>query len=100
MSRLWVKVIKKNRIARDVTVSCGWGDVHEVLTEALKELDLPTPIWMSKHEQEFEQYRKTAFLPEHFIEEVDFQRLEADFLEDTDIKRRSRDPRNDFGGFA
>ena len=98
MSRLWVKVIRKNRIDTDLAVPCQWGDQHEVLREALQEMDLPVPMWLGKHEVEFEQYRKTSFLPDHFVEDVDFQRLEADFLEDTDVKRKSRDPRNDFGG--
>ena len=97
MSRIWVKVIKKNRIDRQQEAACAWGDEREVLAEVAKRMDLPNPIWLSKHANEFETYRRTAFLPDHFIEEVDFQRLELDFLDDTDTKRRSRDPRNDFG---
>ena len=35
-------------------------------------------------------------LREHFIEEVPFDKLEIEFLDDTGEKRRSKDPRNDF----
>ena len=99
MSRLWVKVIKKNRIDRQQELPCAWGEEHSALQDITKAMDLPNPIWLSKHVAEYEAYRRTAFLPDHFIEAVDFQRLEIDFLEDSDVKRRSRDPRNDFGSF-
>ena len=99
MSRLWVKVIDRNRIARQEALPCSWGDERDVLIEAAKQMDLPNPMWLRKHEQEFAQYGKTSFLQDHFVEDVDFQRLEIDFLDDTDTKKRSRDPRNDFGAF-
>lgn len=99
MSRLWVKVIARHRIDRQEAVPCAWGDERDVLLEALKALDLPCPMWLRKHEQEFEQYGKTAFLPDDFVEDVAFQRLEVDYLDDTDAKKKSRDPRNDFGSF-
>lgn len=96
MSRLWVKVIKKHRIDRHHAAPCAWGDEHDVLMDMLKDMDLPTPMWLQKNEQEFQQYAKTSFLPDNFVEDVEFQKLEVDFLDDTDQKKRSSDPRNDF----
>jgi len=96
MSRLWVKVIVRHRIDRQLVVPCAWGEQAEALRGALQLLDLPMPMWLAKHDGEFERYRKTAFLPDHFVENVDFQKLEIDFLDDTDTKRKSGDPRNAF----
>ena len=33
------------------------------------------------------------------MEEVPFQKLEIEFLDDTGVKRRNNDPRNQFDGF-
>ena len=51
---------------------------------------------LHKHEREFADFRHTAFLPEHFMEDVPFQKLEIEFLEDDGRARRSSDPRNQF----
>lgn len=96
MSRLWVKVIKRHRIDRHEAMPCAWGEHMAALRELSKGMDLPEPMWLSKHEKEFEQYGKTSFLPDHFVESVDFERLEVEFLDDTDKKKTSRDPRNAF----
>ena len=71
----------------------------EALAEVCHDFDIPCPLWLNKHEREFEDFRHTAFLPEHFMEEVPFQKLEIEFLDDTGVKRRSNDPRNQFDGF-
>lgn len=97
MSRLWVKVMKKHRIDRQETAQCAWGEERAALTEVCKQMDLAYPIWLTKHGQEFEQYGKTSFLKVDFVEDVDFEKLEIEYLDDTDKKKRSRDPRNDFG---
>ena len=99
MPRLWARIIKKHRIDRQATAECRWEDVEDVLTELCREFDIPRPLWLNKHEREFSEFRRTQFLPEHFMEDVNFQRLEIEFLEDDDKSRRSQDPRNQFDGF-
>ncbi|MDL2206537.1 hypothetical protein LJC33_06485 [Eubacteriales bacterium OttesenSCG-928-N13] len=96
MSRLWLKIIKRHRIDRQQTAPCVWEDKDASLRELAKDMDLPMPIWLNKHENEWKQYGRTAFLPEHFIEDVDFEQMEIEFLDDTDTKRKSKDPRNQF----
>lgn len=99
MPRLWARIIRKHRIVQQATAPCAWGEVEDVLVELCREFDIPNPLWLNKHEREFEEFRRTAFLPEHFMEEVPFQRLEIEYLEDTGKTRRSNDPRNQFDGF-
>ena len=81
-------------------------DIQKMIAEAVKaltqlchEFDIPCPLWLRKHENEFEAFRHTAFLPEHFMEEVPFQKLEIEYLDDEGKKRKSNDPRNQFDGF-
>lgn len=99
MARLWAKIIMKHRIEQQMTVPCVWGYAEDALVGVCRELDIPCPIWLGKHEREFEEFRHTAFLPEHFMEEVPFQKLEIEYLDDENKKRRSSDPRNQFDGF-
>lgn len=99
MARLWAKIIVNHRISRQLTGVCTMEEVESALTELCREFDIPNPIWMGKHEREFEEFRHTAFLPEHFMEEVPFQKLEIEYLDDESKKRRSNDPRNQFDGF-
>ena len=99
MARLWARIIRKHRIERQDTRTCAWEDAEEALTELCPEFDIPRPLWLNKHYREFEEFRRTQFLPEHFMEEVPFQRLEIEFLEDDEKSKRSRDPRNEFGDY-
>ena len=96
MPRLWAKIIKRHRIERQATAPCAWEGVEDALTELCREFDIPRPLWLNKHDREFEDFRRTQFLPEHFMEDVPFQRLEIEFLEDDAKSRRSQDPRNQF----
>ena len=96
MSRLWMRVMKEHRIAKQETYPCEWGEENEALTEMCKKADIPCPIWLPKHEREYEEFRRTSFTQEHFIEEIGFDRLEIEYLDDTGKKRKSNDPRNQF----
>lgn len=96
MARLWVRVIRRQRIDRQEAWPCAWGEEHKALEEALGVLDLPVPMWLNKHEREWRDFRRTAFLPEHFVEAVEFERLEIEYLDDSGKKRKSADPRNQF----
>ena len=99
MPRLWARIINRHRIERQATYDCQYSEAEEALTELCREFDIPRPIWLEKHCREYEEFRRTQFLPEHFMEEVPFQKLEIEYLDDDDRSRRSRDPRNQFDGF-
>lgn len=99
MARLWARIIVKHRIAQQTTYPCAFEDVEDALTEICREFDIPRPLWLGKHEREFEEFRHTSFLPEHFMEDVSFQKMEIEYLDDENQKRRSNDPRNQFDGF-
>ena len=96
MARLWLKVMKNHRIAAQYLAPCAQNEEKDTLVELCKQADLPCPIWLRKHESEYAQFRRTVFLPEHFIEEVSFDRMEIEYLDDSGKKHKSDDPRNQF----
>ena len=96
MTRLWVRMIKHHRVQKQETPECTWENIGETLTEVCRTWDVPRPIWLGKHEREMNDFRRTAFTAEHFMEEIPFDRLEIEFLEDLDAPRQSKDPRNAF----
>ncbi len=96
MNKLWVKANRRHKIIKNIDAPCEWGKQKDVLREMLRELDYPCPMWLDKHEKEFETFRRTIFRPDHFIEDVPFDELEVEFLDDIGEKRKSRDPRNQF----
>ena len=96
MARLWLKVMQHHRIKEQLTAPCAPGEEKEALVDMCKQADLPCPIWLNKHEAEYEKFRRTTFLPEHFIEDVNFDKLEIEYLDDSGSKRKSDDPRNQF----
>ena len=99
MSRLWVRLIRHHRIVKQDTIDCAWGDEQEALREVCARQDVPVPMWLGKHEREYAEFRHTAFTADHFVEEIGFDRMEIEFLDDTGKKRKSQDPRNAFDGF-
>ena len=84
---IWVRLMKKNRIERDVTVPCARGDWQEALAQACHELDISKPLVLPRHERDWEQFSQARFLKEHFVEDVPFDRMEAEFI-DPDQKRK------------
>ena len=66
------------------------------LREACREMDVATPMWLSKNLSEFERFGLTAFVADNFVEHIAFDRMEIEFIDDDDKKKRSADPRNVF----
>ena len=91
---LWVRVIRHHRTAQQLTEPCGRDNPEEALAEACHRLDLSRPLWLEKNRREWETFGQTRFLPDAFMEHVDFDRLEIEFIDPDAPKRTSRDPRN------
>ena len=91
---LWVRVIRHHRTAQQVTEPCLRDTPEEALAEACRKLDLSRPLWLDKNQREWDEFGQTRFLPDAFMEHVDFERLEIEFIDPDAKKRASRDPRN------
>lgn len=86
---IWVRLIKHQRIDRSVTVHCAYDDWQEALIEACRELDMPRPMILPRHTRDWDSFRQTRFLPEHFMEDFPFQRMEVEFIDPDKKKKRA-----------
>ena len=91
---LWVKEIRHHRIDRQATAPCTRDDPQDALEEACRQLDIPKPLWLDKHQREWDEFGMTRFLPDAFFESVSFERLEIEYIDPDAKKRKSQDPRN------
>ena len=91
---LWVKEIRHHRIDRQATAPCTRDDPQEALAEACRQLDIPKPLWLDKHQREWDEFGMTRFLPDAFFESVSFERREIEYIDPDAKKRKSQDPRN------
>ncbi len=87
---LWVREIKRNKIIRDVVVPCPGKDWREALASACRALDIGVPMTVGKHDRDFMAFSLLRFLPEHFLEAVPFDRLEAEYFESEDGRKHAR----------
>ena len=87
MFRMWGKIFKKNRMITD-TVICVDNDlnrtrkVYQALEEMCYEFVLPKPLWLESNKQNFIRSSKTRFTRDSFIEEIDFDYLEIQVIEE------------------
>ena len=87
MFRVWGKLFKDNRMLKDLTVCDDSQDTrtHKVL-QALDEMcyafDLSKPIWLDSNVREFQRHAKTRFRQDSFVDEVDFDFLEFQVIEE------------------
>ena len=87
MFRVWGKLFKDNRMLKDLTVCDNSQDTrtHKVL-HALDEMcytfDLSKPIWLDSNVREFQRHAKTRFRQDSFVDEIDFDFLEFQVIEE------------------
>ena len=94
---LWLRTIRHQRMDRQHVAPCSrTDDPQDALEEACRALDIARPIWLDKHTREWEEFGQTRFLPADFLESVDFQRMEIEFIDPDAKKKRSTDPPNAF----
>lgn len=85
--RMWGKTWKDGHILRDTVAEDTSGDTrtHQVfhcLHEIVMEFDLPEPIWLDANIREFQKRAKTKFGQDSFVEELPFDWLEIEIIEE------------------
>ena len=93
MTRLWARAIKKHRIARSETVEMT-DNLMDDIGELMRIMDLPRPLWLGKHEREWEQFGQTSFTKDHFVESIAYDKIEIERIDPDAKKKKSQDPRN------
>ncbi len=88
MFRLWAKIIKDGKIVKDIVVEDDSEDktrtrkVFDSLEHICREFDLGNPIWLASNISEFKRFSKTNFNSDNFMEQIEFDRLEIQIIEE------------------
>lgn len=87
MFRMWGKLWKDNRLLKDIMIENGDQDtrthkVFRALDDICMEFDLGKPIWLDSHVQDFKRHSRTRFRQDSFIEEIDFDYLEIQIIDE------------------
>ncbi|MBQ7934265.1 MAG: hypothetical protein IJ327_05720 [Lachnospiraceae bacterium] len=90
MFRLWAKIFKDNRMQQDICITNSEADtrthkIFKALDEVCYTFDLGKPIWLDKTVQEFKRHDKARFYQDNFIEQIDFDYLEIQIIEEDDM---------------
>lgn len=83
---IWVRLMKRTRIQKDITQPCERDDWQDALDEACHKLDVTRPMILPRHERDWEEFSQTRFVKEHFLEDVPFDRMEVEYI-DPDAKK-------------
>lgn len=87
MFRMWGKIWKDNHLLRDTVVCDGSRQkrtqkVFAAIEEITYQFDLGKPIWLDKTVREFQQHSRARFYQDNFIEEIPFDFLEIQMIEE------------------
>ncbi|QSX06118.1 hypothetical protein JYG23_01235 [Sedimentibacter sp. zth1] len=94
MYRLWAKTIINNKMIDSIDIQ---NNENISLNEKRKKcfnqiyykLDISAPIWLTKHAQEFDEFKRITFKKDDFVDEVFFDKLEIELVDDgTDKKHK------------
>ena len=78
MFRVWGKIFKDNHMLRDTRTH----KVMRALEEMCYTFDLGKPIWLESNIRDFQRHAKTRFHQDSFVEEIDFDYLEFQVIEE------------------
>ncbi|MDO5337472.1 MAG: hypothetical protein Q4E89_08435 [Eubacteriales bacterium] len=87
MFRLWGKIWKSNHLIKDTVAVEDSSDTrtHKVfhcLSQICLNFDLEQPIWLDSNIKDFQRIGKTRFRQDNFIEEIPFDYLEIQIIEE------------------
>ena len=88
MFRLWVKMIDSGKIVKNMTIENSDSSLNRTkkifhaIDEACYAYDLSKPLWLDKNISEFKKSSKTRFTKDNFVDEIDFDYLEIEVIEE------------------
>ena len=85
--RIWGKIWKNNHMLRDAIVEDYSKDtrthkVFHAIDELCLKFDLAHPIWLESYQREFKRHSRVRFHQDAFVEEIEFDYLEIQVLEE------------------
>ena len=87
MFRLWARTFKDNHMLQDTCICDGSADtrthkIFRALDEICVQFDLGKPICLDKTVKDFKRHNKVRFYQDNFIEDIDFDYLEIQVIEE------------------
>jgi hypothetical protein len=87
MFRLWGKIYADNHLMKDVVIEDPSADtrthkIFRALDEICSRFDLGKPLWLDINIKDFKRHHKTRFTQDSFIEEIAFDYLEIQIIEE------------------
>lgn len=87
MFRLWAKLFKDNRLLKDTVIYDASADtrthkVFRALDEICIQFDLGKPLWLDATVNDFKRHSKARFRQDNFMEQIDFDYLEIEMIEE------------------
>lgn len=88
MFRVWGKVMKDNHLVKDMVVEIEdytlsrTKKVYQALDDMCYEFDLAKPIWLETNIEDFKRHARTRFTADSFIENIDFDFLDFQVIEE------------------
>lgn len=84
---IWYKVWDENHIKSAHTIEDDSDDTrtHKIfnsLDEVCSKINVARPIWLDVNIRDFKRFAKTRFNADNFIEDIDFEYLEIEVLEE------------------
>ena len=89
MFRMWCKLFDdRGHLIKDTVIKNADSELNRTrkifaaIHDACYEFDLAEPIWLDSNIQEFKRHSKTRFYQDSFIEEIPFDYLELQVIEE------------------
>lgn len=85
--RIWFKMFKDTRILKDEIIEnyeeeTRTHKIFQAVEDVCYHMDLGKPIWLDSNVKEFQRHSKTRFTKDNFVEEIEFDFLEMEVLEE------------------
>lgn len=88
MFRLWAKIWESGHMRKDMVVCNEDKELNRTrkifaaIEEVCNEFDLSLPIWLDNNIAEFKKHDKVRFNKDNFIDDIDFDYLEIQVIEE------------------
>ena len=87
MFTMWAKTFHNTHLISQTTIKDDSDDTrtHKVfnsLDKACHEFNISRPIWLEKNIEDFKRFSKVRFDQDSFIDEIEFDYLEVQMLEE------------------
>ena len=86
--RIWGRIIKNNHLVKDMVAEVDdynmsrTKKVYQALEDICYAFDLAKPIWLPVNQQDFNQYSRTRFTQDSFVEQIEFDYLDFRVIEE------------------